>query len=109
MIGAGQAMTKDSRRLRRQFDALGRAVPQLRGLIDRLLDKRMRLVRVPIAFLFMLGGIFSVLPVLGIWMLPLGVMLLAVDVPVLRPAVTGAMIRVRRVIARWRQRPSRNG
>jgi hypothetical protein len=109
MTGARQAMTKDSRRLHRQFDALGRAVPQVRGLIDRLLDKRMRLVRLPIAFLFIVGGIFSVLPVLGIWMLPLGLMLLAVDVPVLRPVVTWGMIRVRRLIARWRQRPSRDG
>jgi hypothetical protein len=34
--------------------------------------------------LLILGGIFSVLPVLGIWMLPLGLILLAEDVPVLR-------------------------
>lgn len=30
------------------------------------------------------GGIFSFLPVLGIWMLPLGIILLAEDVPFLR-------------------------
>lgn len=30
------------------------------------------------------GGVFSFLPVLGLWMLPLGLMLIASDVPVLR-------------------------
>ena len=44
-----------------------------------------RLVRVPAAVLLMLGGVFSILPVLGIWMLPLGLLLLAVDLPALRP------------------------
>lgn len=44
-----------------------------------------RMVRVPAAVLLTLGGVFSFLPVLGIWMLPLGLMLVAVDVPALRP------------------------
>jgi hypothetical protein len=30
------------------------------------------------------GGIFSFLPVLGLWMLPLGLLLFAQDVPVLQ-------------------------
>lgn len=44
-----------------------------------------RMVRVPAAVLLTLGGVFSILPVLGIWMLPLGLLLLAVDMPALRP------------------------
>ena len=40
----------------------------------------------------------------GVCMLPLGLMLLAVDIPLLRPAVSAAMIRVRRRLARWRRR-----
>jgi hypothetical protein len=40
--------------------------------------------RVPAGFALILGGIFSFLPVLGIWMLPLGVVLLAKDIPFLR-------------------------
>ncbi len=44
-----------------------------------------RMVRVPAAVLLTLGGVFSFLPVLGIWMLPLGLLLVAVDVPALRP------------------------
>lgn len=69
-------MGKESRRLRRQFDALVRAVPPARGVVERLLGHHMRLVRVPAAILLIFGGLLSILPVLGIWMLPLGLMLL---------------------------------
>ena len=44
-----------------------------------------QLVRIPLAFLLIVGGIFSFLPVLGLWMLPLGLLLFAQDVPVLQP------------------------
>lgn len=44
-----------------------------------------RLVRIPLALLLILGGIFSFLPVLGLWMLPLGLLLFAQDVPLLQP------------------------
>jgi hypothetical protein len=42
------------------------------------------LVRIPLAFLLIVGGIFSFLPILGLWMLPLGLLLFAQDVPVLQ-------------------------
>ena len=38
----------------------------------------------PGAILLILGGIFSILPVLGLWMLPLGLLLFAQDVPPLQ-------------------------
>jgi hypothetical protein len=101
-------MSKEARRLRRQFDALGRAAPQSRWLTERLLQDRMRIVRLPLGVLLILGGIFSILPVLGLWMLPLGLMLLAVDIPALRPWVSAALIRIRRRISLWRKR-ARNG
>ncbi len=43
-----------------------------------------KLVRIPLAILLILGGIFSILPVLGLWMLPLGLVLFAQDVPFLQ-------------------------
>ena len=43
-----------------------------------------RLVRIPLALLLILGGVFSFLPVLGLWMLPLGLLLFAQDVPPLQ-------------------------
>ena len=43
-----------------------------------------RLARIPLAILLIAGGVFSFLPVLGLWMLPLGLLLVAQDVPVLQ-------------------------
>jgi hypothetical protein len=43
-----------------------------------------RYARIPLALLLIVGGIFSFLPVLGLWMLPLGLLLFAQDVPVLQ-------------------------
>ena len=42
------------------------------------------LVRIPLALLLVVGGIFSFLPILGLWMLPLGLLLIAQDVPFLQ-------------------------
>ena len=64
-----------------------------------------RLARIPLAILLMVGGIFSILPVLGLWMLPLGLLLVAQDVPVLQ----GPMSRMLGWIERkWEARIARN-
>jgi hypothetical protein len=41
-------------------------------------------VRIPLAIALIVGGIFSFLPVLGLWMLPLGLILIAQDLPFLQ-------------------------
>jgi hypothetical protein len=41
-------------------------------------------VRLVVALLLILGGLFSFLPVLGLWMLPLGLLFIAQDVPILQ-------------------------
>jgi hypothetical protein len=46
-----------------------------------------RLVRIPLAILLVVGGIFSFLPVLGLWMLPLGLLLIAQDLPFLQKPI----------------------
>jgi hypothetical protein len=50
-----------------------------------------RPVRMPAGVLFCVGGALGALPLLGFWMLPAGVLLLAEDVPPLRRA-TGRML-----------------
>jgi hypothetical protein len=55
-----------------------------------------RLIRFGAAVLLILGGVFSILPVLGIWMLPLGLALLAEDMPGLKPQLER--------VARWCER-----
>ena len=39
----------------------------------------------PIAIIFVFGGFFGFLPILGFWMAPLGLILIAEDLPFLRP------------------------
>jgi hypothetical protein len=43
-----------------------------------------RWARIPAGIFLILGGCLAILPVFGLWMLPLGLMLLADDVPPLR-------------------------
>ena len=67
-----------------------------------------RLVRIPMAILLILGGIFSILPVLGLWMLPLGLVLFAQDVPVLQKPIAGMLGWIeRKWIARQRAKNAR--
>ncbi|WP_374378232.1 hypothetical protein [Dongia sp.] len=43
-----------------------------------------RWVRVPVAICLIPGGVLGFLPVLGFWMLPLGLVLLSVDIPIMQ-------------------------
>src|ERR1700688_914604 len=67
-----------------------------------------RLARIPLAILLIAGGIFSFLPVLGLWMLPLGLLLFAQDVPILQRPMVSALAWVEakweRLKVRWRNR-----
>jgi hypothetical protein len=102
-----EQMADQKTRLHRQFDAIGRMAPPSRRVINPLLHGRLRRFRMPIAFLLILGSFLAILPVFGVWMLPLGLMLLALDVPVLRPFISNVLIRARRRFALWRHRGTR--
>ena len=90
------AGSREKRRLIRQFEMLGRRIPTIQSPIRLLLQDRWTFVRLPLAVLMIAGGLLSVLPFLGLWMLPFGALLLAVDIPVLRPVVSASVIRGRR-------------
>lgn len=102
-------MSRRERRFDRQFESIARAFPVLRGPLTALRGDRWRLVRVPVALLMIVGGVFAFLPLLGIWMLPLGLLLLAIDLPFLRGPISALLIRARRRIdvwmAWWRGKP----
>ena len=51
---------------------------------DRLRNPNAVWVRAPAGVALAAGGVLSVLPGLGLWMLPVGLALLAVDVPVMQ-------------------------
>jgi hypothetical protein len=104
----GVGMTRRERRFQRQFDALERLVPPLRGPMSTLRRDSWFPIRFPVALLLIAGGLFSFLPVLGIWMLPLGLLLLAVDLPILRGPISAVVIRARRkarlLAKRWKRK-----
>ncbi|MFY8030230.1 MAG: hypothetical protein ACOVO5_00190 [Devosia sp.] len=99
---------KNFRRLNRQFDRISRNIPISRGFLQWVRRPQSRILRIPLGILLVLGGIFSFLPVLGIWMLPLGLLLLALDMPFLQGPMNNIILRGQRWFAkRRRQRQER--
>ena len=81
-------MPEGKRVLRQAFRRLEQEVPERLGRAIRWLrHPHSRWVRIPAGLLLIVGGIFSVLPGLGIWMLPLGLLFIALDVPFLRKPI----------------------
>jgi len=74
--------------LNEAFDELEREVPRsLTRSIGWLRKPQARLVRLPLGILCIIGSFLWFLPVLGLWFLPLGLLLIAQDVPFLRRPV----------------------
>ena len=61
-------------------------------------------LRVPLGALLILGGLLGFLPILGFWMLPLGALLLADDIPFLRRPTMRALGAAQGWWDRWRAR-----
>jgi hypothetical protein len=57
----------------------------VRGLVRWLRKPGSGWVRIPLGIALVLGGLVGFLPILGFWMIPLGLVVLARDIPFLRP------------------------
>lgn len=72
----------------RQDHRLDRLIEQLpdrwRRAVQWLRRPAARWARIPAGVFFIIGGVLAVLPILGLWMIPIGVILLAEDIPALR-------------------------
>lgn len=95
--------------LEEAFDRLdGLASPKLRSALRWLRSPRSRLVRIPLGVLCIIASFFWFLPVVGVEFFPVGLLLLAQDVPFLRkPAgrLTLWLLDVHEVLQRkWKQR-----
>jgi hypothetical protein len=86
------------------FERLKRQAPAAGGFIDWVRRPGSLLIRTPLGLLLIFGGIFSFLPILGIWMLPLGLLLLALDIRPLRGPVVRAVVWIEYQWNRWRQK-----
>mgnify|MGYP007127360778 CR=1 FL=1 len=91
------------RRLRRQLAALGARSPRLGRVLSAVQGRPGIVLRVPLGLLLVAGGMLAILPVFGLWMIPLGLLVLAIDLPLLRPFVSAMIIRLRRRWALWRR------
>ena len=70
--------------LDRELDRLEQKLsPRIARLLRWVRQPSARWVRWPLAVLLMAGGVLGLLPVLGLWMLPLGLALIAQDIPFL--------------------------
>jgi hypothetical protein len=50
-------------------------------------------LRMLTGILFVIGGVFWFLPILGLWMFPVGLLLIALDIPILRRRVQAWLLR----------------
>jgi hypothetical protein len=96
----------EEHRLNRMLDRLERLLPVWIGRPLRWLRAPgLRWLRIPVGTLLMVGGVFGILPVLGLWMLPVGLLLLAQDIPFQRrPTRRGLLCIERRYVQRKRAR-----
>ena len=62
-----------------------------------------RWVRIPLGILLVMGGVFGALPILGFWMLPLGLILLSADFPWARRLLAHLKLAWRRTRNWYRQ------
>jgi len=74
----------------------------VRKQINRVMPAT-RIGRIVVGILFIVGGVLGFLPVLGFWMIPLGLLILSVDFPIVRRFRRRHEVK----LGRWWQR--RNG
>jgi hypothetical protein len=88
-----------------EMDRLQGHMPDWAGRnFDRLRQPEAVWVRVPAGIALIGGGVLSFLPVLGIWMLPVGVALLACDVRPMQPPLARALRFANRKIEERKER-----
>jgi hypothetical protein len=88
--------------LDRKIDQISDQLPESAGAFLRWLrTPSSRWVRVPLALLLIVGGVVGFLPVLGFWMIPLGLLLLAQDVPFLQRPILRSLTWLERKWINW--------
>ncbi len=96
------AARSDEDERKRRLDLLIRRLPRrLQAAVHRLLQPSARWLRIPAGLLLIVGGFLAILPIFGLWMLPLGVVLLAEDVPPLRRATGRVLAWIERRHPKW--------
>ena len=86
----------------RRLELLVRRLPfRIQSAVRWLRRPDARWVRIPAGLLLMAASLLSILPIFGLWMLPLGLVLLAEDVPPLRRATGRVLAWIERRHPHW--------
>ncbi|PYD48326.1 hypothetical protein [Novacetimonas pomaceti] len=86
----------------RRMDLLVRRLPsRIQAVVHRLRRPSARWIRVPVGIILVPAGFLAILPVFGLWMTPLGLMLLAEDIPPVRRWVARVLAWIERRHPRW--------
>ena len=94
---------RDAKRLDRKIDRIAGRLPERAGrFLHWLRGPSSRRVRIPVAILLIVGGFVGFLPVLGFWMVPLGLLLIAQDVPFLQRPLLRAIMWLEYKWADWK-------
>jgi hypothetical protein len=99
-------MSKEGQQeLDRAMDVLEREAPdRVSRAVRWLRSPASRWVRIPLGLLFIAGGLLWFLPVLGVELLPIGLLFIAQDVPFLKKPVGRGMLWLER---KWLSRKQR--
>lgn len=96
-------MSKANIRLNRTFDKIAAKLPWTAGILNWLRTPSNAWIRLPVSILLIVGSIFSFLPLLGLWMLPVGLLFLSIDLVILQEPVTRFIIIIQRKWQTWRR------
>jgi hypothetical protein len=79
----------DKEKLDECLDEFAARLPAKAGQFTRwITSPSATVVRIPVGGVLIAGGVVGFLPILGFWMVPLGLAVIAQDVPALRPPMT---------------------
>jgi hypothetical protein len=86
--------------LEEELDRLQQRVPDgVSRVMRKVRGPAVAPYRIPVGVALTVGGVFGFLPVLGFWMAPLGLAVIAQDVPVMRPPLARLVARVNRKLS----------
>jgi hypothetical protein len=92
-----------------RLEALIERLPKrIRAAVRAMRQPSGRWLRIPAGLLLIIGGILAILPIFGLWMIPIGLILLADDVPLLRSWRSRMLDWVERRHPEWLESGSRS-
>ena len=81
--------------LNEELDRLQQRLPDgIARVVGKVRSPAAAPYRIPMGIALMAGGVIGFLPILGFWMVPLGLAVLAQDVPVMRPPLARLLAKI---------------